>query len=149
MKSYGSLEGVTALNPTVGVLSNDSTPTDTQVLQWLAQGYSTINRALSDKGYAIPVVASAAVYDELSALNNTFVVSKLYTARSIDIISGTDEDKATVLREEFERELKDLCESDLTRLGVSLAPVSTTTASRRPIKSSQLRKVDGYARLGI
>jgi len=147
MAMYGSVTGVEALNPVVGTLTNSTVPTVSQVTEWLEEGYSIINRTLSSKGYAIPVSTDADVYNELRALNNLYASVNLYTARSLDVITGTDEEKSTELFERFNTQLIALCESDLTDVGVPLKPVDTSTRSRRGIRSLQLRRWDGYAKL--
>lgn len=144
MASYGSLSGVSALIPGAGDFNTTSTPTDSEVTTWLSQGYSRINRELSAKGYQIPVVNTAAVYGELSGLNNTYAQIRVLRALGLDIIQGTEQNKAEQLQAEFDEQLDKLACSDLTNAGVAVAAASTGKR-RRGISSVQLRRVDGYS----
>lgn len=143
MATYGSVSGVSALVPVVGTLDGSSVPNSVQVTAWLEQGYAIINRVLTGAGYSAPVSSSAAVYGELAALNNQFAAAHVIRARGLDTVQGTSEDRSVIWLEEFRQQLSDLAASDLSGAGVSLA--STTSSGRRRIRSTQLRRVDGYS----
>lgn len=117
--AYGSIEGVEALFPIVGDLDETTTPKSSQVTTWLAQGYSIINRAILDKGYQTPVLETSAIYDELVYLNNLFCHYLALRARGLDTITGEEQDKATILEEAFNEQLKDLCNSNLANMGLT------------------------------
>lgn len=145
MATYGSTAGVQALVPSVGTLGVGSTPTATQATAWLAEGYAKINRTLANAGYSTPVAADAAVYAELTALENLYAGAYVLRARAIDTASGDAEERSEVWLKDFNDSLADLAASNLAVMGVSLLP-STTTPRRRGIRTVQMRKVDGYSR---
>jgi hypothetical protein len=141
--TYGSAEGARALVPSVTALGEATTPTLGQVNQWLAQGYSVINRYLAAAGYTIPVVSSAAVYAELSGLNNLYAAAHILRALGIDLTSGDREERSAEWLEDFHTRLKELVAGDLT--GVGVTQVTKTTTRRRRIRTLQLRRIDGYS----
>ena len=144
MATYGSEAGVEALVPAVGDIDATTTPTTTQLTAWLAQGYAVINRHLAGAGYEIPVASGAAVYDELVALNNQYGAIFVIRSRGIDSVTGEGESVSDQMWEDFREQLHEVAATDLTQLGVSLATTSGT-ASRRRIRSMQLRRIDGYS----
>ena len=145
MASYGSAAGVEALVPSVGTLGAGSKPTLVQVTAWLAEGYALINRAIASAGYGVPLLNTAAVYDELSSLNNLYTAAYALRSLAIDTASGESEERSEVWLKDFYARLKSLAASDLTLVGATLLP-STTTTRRRRIRTLQMRKVDGYSR---
>lgn len=144
MATYGSAAGASALVPASYVSGQAQAPTDVQVTAWLAQGYAVINRSLANAGYAIPIVSGAAVYDELTALNNLYAAAHILRSRGLDIMSGEEETRSEVWLRNFTEQLKALAESNLTGLGVSMATVGATPARRR-IRTLQMRRIDGYS----
>lgn len=146
MASYGSVGGVEALVPSVGSLDTDTVPTSAQVTAWLAQGYAKINRTLASAGYVVPVNSGAAVYDELTALDNLFAATYVLKARQLDIVAGQDQNRADAWMKEFDRQLADLAKADLTTLGVTLSTTTPETGvRRRRLRTLQLRRTDGYS----
>ncbi len=117
--SYGSVEGVEALFPVIGDLDETTIPKSSDVTTWLAQGYSIINRAILDKGYSTPVLNTSPIYDELVYLNHLFCHFLGLRARGLDTITGEEQDKATILEEAFNEQLKSLCNSNLANMGLT------------------------------
>jgi hypothetical protein len=143
MATYGSTTGVSALTPASYMTGQSNAPTDAQVTTWLAQGYATINRALATAGYSVPVGASAAIYDELAALNNLYAGAYVLRSRGLDVMAGDEESRSEVWLRQFERQLAALAESNLSALGVTT--VTGGEAQRRRIRSMQMRRIDGYS----
>lgn len=142
MASYGSSAGCAARIPGIN-LSALSTPDMTQMETWLAQGAAVIDRALSGAGYAVPVSQSAAVYPELTALNELYAAAHALRARGMDVVVGITETRSDAWLRQFRDQLDDLARSDLVALGVSQATVAGTKHNR--IRTTQLRRVDGYS----
>lgn len=142
MATYGSTAGANALVPE---WNGSTKPTSVQVTQWLAEGYAKINRAIGNAGYATPIGSSAAVYAELTGLENLYAGAYILRARGIDTASGQEEKDSEIWLRDFYANLKDLAASDLTLQGASLIPTSTPTR-RRHIRTLQMRRVDGYSR---
>ncbi len=145
MASYGSTTGVQALLPVLGALSGSTTPTSTQVGTWLDEGAAVINRNLSSAGYSVPVMASAAAYAELTSLNNLYAAAYAIMARGLDTMQGTEENRAELWLTRFENQLKALVASDLTALGVTMATAPSNVARRRRVRTTQIKRVDGYS----
>lgn len=142
MASYGSISGVSAIVPSLGTIGASSVPTEAQITQWLAQGYSRINRKLSAAGYSVPAGSGAAVYDELTALNNLYAAAYALRARGMDTGTAEDESRDVIWLREFEERLTELANSDLSQLGVT----AVTGQKRRRIRTMQTRRIDGYSR---
>lgn len=141
---YGSIDGITALAPAVGVIDNDSTPTAAQVEEWLAEGGALINSALSAAGYAVPAVKTAAAYPILRSLETLYATAYTLRARGLDVVQGQQESRSELYLKDFHNRLKMLVASDLTAMGLTLR-TSPTVATRRGVRSMQLRRVDGYS----
>jgi hypothetical protein len=147
---YGSLDGVTALLPALGVLTPNSTPTDGQVTTWLSEASAIIDRTLSSAGWVVPAPVGAAVIPELNGLANLYAAAQGVMARGLDGASGDNESRSGDWLERFDKQLEKLAASNLTLFGISLAPSPTepTPTYRRPLRTTQLRRIDGYARNG-
>jgi hypothetical protein len=145
--AYGSVAGVSALVPVAGTLGTTSTPTSAQVTEWLAQGSARIDRALSSAGYSIPVVSTATVHAELTALANLYGAAHVIMARGLDSANGEAENRSDVMLERFNAELTSIASSDLSSLGVSSVATTGVNAGRRRVRTLQLRRIDGYADL--
>lgn len=142
MASYAAIHNVDALLPGIS-LSETSTPSNGDVTKWLNQGYAVINRKLTAAGYSTPVSSSAAVYDEMTALNALYAAAQALRARGLDSVQGNEETRSERWLREFTEQIKELCASDLTNSGVSR--LSSSSATRRGIRTAQLRRVDGYS----
>ena len=143
---YGNVAGVEALVPEMGTLTTITTPTIAEVTQWLAEGHAKINRAIVTAGYVAPITdITAALYPELTGLENLYAGAYALRARGIDTASGEDEKDSEIWLEDFYAQLKDLAMSNLALLGATPLP-STTPTRRRRIRTLQMRKVDGYSR---
>ncbi len=146
MATYGTDNGIRAIVPAAAPVDFDysTTPTNDQVDRWLAQGYSEINRYLSNAGYAVPADAAANVYDSLTALNELYAAAYVLRAKGLNVVDGGDEDYSENMLKEFYMRLKELAAQDLTLLGLILR-TSTTALKRRRFRTQQLRRVDGYS----
>lgn len=142
MATYGSVAGANALVPTWAGATN---PTAAQVTAWLAEAYAKINRAIANAGYTTPVGVTAALYPELTGLENLYAGAYILRSIAIDTASGEGEERSEIWLEDFYSQLKDLANSNLVLLGASPLP-SSTTSRRRRIRTLQMRKVDGYSR---
>lgn len=141
---YGSIDGIMALAPAVGIIDNDSTPNTGQVEEWLSEGAALINSALAGAGYAVPVVRTAAGYPFLRSLENLYATAYTLRARGLDVVQGQQESRSEVYLKDFHNRLKMLVASDLTAMGLTLR-TSPGVATRRGVRSLQLRRVDGYS----
>lgn len=144
MASYGSISGITALAPALGTIDENGTPTTTQAENWLNEGYTYINNALSTAGYAVPVVRSVACFPALRALNNLYATAYALRARGMDAADGKGESKSDIYLKDFFSRLKALAEQDLTAQGLTLR-TSPARPVRRGLRSVQMRRVDGYS----
>lgn len=147
MASYGTVAGVAALVPHSVAVNQTAHPTDAQVTTWLAEGYARINRVIASAGYSVPIGATAAVYGELTALNNLYAAAYALRSRGIDTMNGEEESRSEVWLKSFNDLLKELAESNLAAMGATVATGETSagTPSRRRIRTLQMRKVDGYS----
>jgi hypothetical protein len=140
--AYGSTVGVGYLVPAMGRLSASSQPVNTTMLTaWLAEGSSVIDRHLAGAGYAVPVLSGTTVYAELTGLANQYAAAYAIRARGLDVISGENEDRATVWLNEFYARLAALAAS-------TLADVPTSgggTVTGRRMRFTQLKRVDAYS----
>lgn len=147
MAGYGSVAGVEALVPAVAGAGFDasSTPTSTEIDTWLDEAYALINAALSGAGYSIPVSAAAGAYALLTALENLYGAA--YTLRAYGMETHHDEQENTseIYLKDFHRRLKDLTLMDLTGMGVTLRPVTSSKTRIRRLRSLQVRRIDGYS----
>jgi len=141
---YGSIDGIMALAPAVGTIDNDSTPNTGQVEEWLAEGAALIHGALAGAGYAVPAARTAAVYPLLRALNNLYAAAYTLRARGLDVVQGREETRSEIYLKDFFDRLKILAGQDLTGMGLTLR-TSPSVATRRGVRSMQLRRVDGYS----
>ena len=141
---YGSIDGIMALAPAVGTIDNDSTPDTGQVEEWLGEGAALIHGALAGAGYAVPAARTAAVYPSLRALENLYAAAYTLRARGLDVVQGREESRSEIYLKDFFDRLKLLTSQDLTALGLILR-TTPTTATRRGVRSMQLRRVDGYS----
>lgn len=142
--SYGSIDGIMALAPAVGTIDNDSTPSTAQVEEWLNEGATVINSALSAAGYTVPAARTAAVTPSLRALCNLYATAYTLRARGLDVVQGQQESRSEIYLKDFFDRLKLLASQDLTALGLTLR-TTNTVAPRRGVRSLQLRRVDGYS----
>jgi hypothetical protein len=97
---------------------------------------------LASAGWAVPVGSGAALYAELTGLNNLYAAAYALQSRGLDTVTGEGESRSDTWLQRFEAQLSDLCSSDLSGVGAS----KTTTAGTSPrLRSRQLRRVDGYS----
>ena len=143
MATYGSESGVEAIVPALGEIDTTTTPNTAQLAVWLAEGYSVINQHIAAAGYVIPVLASAALYPSLTALNDLYGAAYALRARGIEPATGQKEAISETYLKDFYDRLEELVKQDLTALDVPLRPVASL--KRRRIRSMQLRRTDGYS----
>jgi hypothetical protein len=146
MAMYGDVEGVQALLPNT-TIDDESKPSESEVEGWLTESYAIINRYIGNAGYVAPVVEATApqAYSEVTALNNLYAAAYVLRAQAIDTASGEGEERSEVWLADFWARLKDLAASNLSLLGISVIPVSTSSRPRR-IRTLQGRRIDGYSR---
>lgn len=145
MATYGSADGVLAIVPALGSITNETTPTSDQVTAWLAEGHSEINRFLSAAGYVVPVSASADLYSSLTAMNNLYAAAYALRARGMDLTQGENELRSDQYLKDFYSRLKGLGNMDLTAMG--LTQRAAPAKRRQRLRSVQLRRRDGYSAL--
>lgn len=138
----GTLAGVEALVPTVGTLGDDSTPTGAQVETWLNEASVLVNGALVGAGYSTVVAGDAAIYPALQAMTQLYAGAYVLRARGLDTLSGGDEAKSEQWMRDFYKRLAWLSSGNLEELGVT---VLTTTPRRRRLRTTQIRRIDGYS----
>ncbi len=143
MATYGSIEGIEALSPAIGTIDVASTPTIDQCDEWLEDAYAIVNSAISAAGYVVPVEDAAGAYPVVRALCNLYATAYALRARGLDVVQGEEENRSDIYLKDFYTRLKGLVAMDLTNMGVTLRP--STTTKRRRIRSMQLRRVDGYS----
>ena len=143
MATYGSQSGVQAIVPAVGVLDGSSTPTATQLVDWLEEGYSLINQILAAAGYVVPARSGIALYPSLRALNDLYGAVYVLRSRGMDIVQGEEEDRSEMYLKDFFNRLTALTGQDLTALGLVLR--TSPTPIRRGVRTLQMRRVDGYS----
>lgn len=142
--AYGTVAGVEALLPGMGsAYSSAAIPISAELQNWLDQGAAVINRKLAGAGWAAPVGSGAAVYPELTALNNLYAAAYAVQARGLDSVTGEGETRSDVWLERFNTQLSDLCSSNLAGVGVTTA--TTTTGSSPRLRTRQMRRIDGYS----
>lgn len=140
MAAYGTTAGVSALLPAIGTLSGSSTPTSAQVTAWLDEGAAVINRTLAGAGYTVPVLSTATVYAELTALNNLYAAAHAMMARGLDTVQGTDENRSGAWLERFATQLDAIARTPLPDV-----PIGNPTTVGRRARFTQLRRTDGYS----
>ncbi len=140
--AYGTTQGVEALVPAVGLFYGDSLPTTVQVEAWLNQGAAAINRALAGAGYTVPVLDTATVYPELTALNELYAAAYVVMARGLDTVSGENENRSGVWMQMFHDRL-----AALTGAALPDVPVTVSAGVARRLRTTPVRRVDGYSRV--
>ena len=141
--AYGHVTGVARINShlTDGY-SADSLPTANAVAEWIEQGASAIDLALTNAGYVTPVSHAAAVFPALARLNNLYAAAA--AEESTNILLGSGETRSEKLWTRYREELKALLAGDLTLSGVYRRSAEGDPARRR-VSSLPLRRYDGYA----
>ena len=140
--AYGTTAGVAARIPGIGA-SVLSTPDTDQIAAWLTQGSAMLDRVLSMAGYAAPVANTAALWPELAALAEQYAAAHALRARGLDSLTGEGEARSDVWLREVREAIKAMAAGDLSGVGVSLT--DAPTVRRRGIRSTQLRRIDGYS----
>lgn len=138
----GTVAGVSALVPGVGVIGPTSLPSNAQVESWLTEATVLVQGALAGAGYVIDVDEDAIIYPALSAMTQLYAAATLKAAQGIDTNSGADENSSEKMFARFYKWLSLLKGGNLEMLGVS---VSTTPTRSRRIRTTQVRRVDGYS----
>ena len=141
--SYGSVQGVSALIPAAGPIGSSSIPTATQVATWLIEATAIIDRHITMAGYAAPIANTVALYAELSAMANLYAAAMTLQARDLDTVQGTEENRSETMLTRFYTQLGAIAKADLGGMGAT--PATTSTTTRRRLRTSQVRRVDGYS----
>ena len=145
MAHYGSEGGVEGLNAhMIGGYSATTTPSSAQVAVFLEQGAATLDAALAKAGYTTPVVSTATGYQVLIRLNDLYAAACAEGAVNISTAGPGEETRSDKLWKLYRMELADFLAGDLTPLGLTLTP--STSTPRRRVRSLPLRRYDGYAR---
>ena len=147
MSMYGSVAGVSALIPAAGTLSGSSVPTTGQVGTWLTEATAIVNRHVAAAGYSVPVANTTALHPELSALANLYAAAMALQARGLDTIQGAEENRSETMLTRFYAQLGDIAKADLGGMGAT--STTTTSATRRRLRTSQIRRVDGYSEAAL
>lgn len=142
---YGTVRGVNALIPAVGTIDSDTTPNSSQVTTWLTQATSMIDRTLATAGYTTPVTTSAGVYPEISGLANLYAAAYSLRARGLDTVNADAESRSEQWLQEYRDGLQALASSDLSSVGVTPVTTTGTSTGRRRLRTTQVRRVDGYS----
>lgn len=140
---YGSLEGVSALVPSVGVFDAITTPSDAQVSVWLQEASTLIDSTLATVGYNTTVASTAAIAPVLSAMAQLYAAATVLQARGLDSVTGENENKSEKMFKRFYGQLHLLSDSHLEELGVTVK--ITSRARRRRLRTVQTRRIDGYS----
>lgn len=139
---YGDVEGVAALVPGVGAITEDSVPNESQVETWLSEASVMVDGVLAGAGYVIGISDAAAIYPALSAMTQLYAAATLLQAQAIDVGSGQEENRSEAMFRRFYAWLKMLSGGNLEALGVT---VSLVPPRRKRFRSTQIRRVDGYS----
>lgn len=142
---YGTVAGVGALIPAAGTIGSSSTPTSTQVTTWLTQATSIIDRTLATAGYTTPATSSAGVYPEIAGLANLYAAAYALRARGLDTVNADAESRSEQWLREFRDGLNAVASSDLASVGMTPLPTTGTTTGRRRLRTTQIRRTDGYS----
>jgi hypothetical protein len=140
---YGTVEGAIALVPAAHI-DVDSTPTQDSVEQWLIEGSSAIDIAVSMAGYTVPAAVDTVVLPRLDALANLYAGAYVLRSRGLDTLVGETEQRSDVWLREFYDGLQALVSGDLSGVGLVLRPATAASVGRR-VRSIPLRRVDGYS----
>ena len=120
--AYSSASDVAGLCRNIlGGASNFTTstsPTLAAVNNWLSSGCALIETALADKGYSMPVPATALVYDQVGNLNSLFGAGHVELSRTNVRLGPGERTRGQQFLEQFRAGLKWLAQMDLTRAGL-------------------------------
>lgn len=122
--------------------SASTAPTSNDVARWESAGYSRLNRALSGKGYAVPVSSAATCYDELVELEALYAAAMAHTTRNIQQTSSGATTKGAQLMAQFKDGLKDLLSSDLSLAGLTLGTAPMLYAGGLSISDKEVDEAD-------
>ena len=145
--AYGNVWGVNALVPVVGVIGSSTVPTSAQVASWLTEASAIVDRHVATAGYSIPVAKTATLHAELGALANLYAAAMALQARGLDTVQGTEENRSETMLTRFYTQLGAIAKADLGGMGAT--PATTSTTTRRRLRTSQVRRVDGYSENAI
>jgi hypothetical protein len=145
---YGTVAGAAAMVPSVGPITSTSTPKDSDVTGWLEEGSSIINTRLSSAGYQTPADAEAAIYPMLRGLAQLYAAATILQARSVDNLSGGEEDRSEQMYKRFRLALDALLKGeygDLSGSGLIAIGGQVVTERSARIRTVMSNKVDGYS----
>jgi hypothetical protein len=94
-------------------------PTDTDVTNWLTEGYAIINTALASRGYSTPVASAATCYAQVAGLEALYGAAQAHSARAVQVTSADEATKGQVIMRIFRDGVKNLLSQDLSLAGVT------------------------------
>lgn len=99
--------------------STATSPTLTHVNNWLEQGYSVINTALTNLGYSVPAASSATIYDRLTNLNTLYAAAYTELSRINVTLGPGERTRGQVFMQLFDQGVDALQSMDLSTAGIS------------------------------
>lgn len=117
-------------------------PTIYEVNQWLSSGCSIIESTLAGCRYTVPVAAGATIYDWIVSLNALYAAAYAEMSRSNVTLSPGERTRGQVMLEQFDAQLKRLCEGDLTNAGLSRATNAQLYAGGISVADKQRQESD-------
>jgi hypothetical protein len=144
---YGTVAGAAAMVPSVGPITATSTPNDATVQAWLEEGSAIINTRLNAAGYVMPADPLAAITPMLRGLAQLYAAATILQARSVDNLSGGEEDRSEQMYKRFRTALDALVKGDYGDMsGSGLVPIGGQVTERAArIRTVGTSKVDGYS----
>jgi len=99
--------------------SASTTPTQSQVNNWIAQGANQIDTVLATKGYTPPANSACNIYGQLGDLNTYYAVARAEKARTNVRLAPGERTRGQVFQKDFDDGIKLLLASDLSRAGLT------------------------------
>ena len=96
-------------------------PGSAQLVRFMSAGCALIEGKLKSRGYSTPVPATAAVYDFVADVEATYAAFRAEAVRVSSRTGSGERTRAEILRNQFDKMLKDLMAMDLTYMGVAMA----------------------------
>lgn len=94
-------------------------PTLTEVNSWLSSGCSLIELKLGSCGYGLPAASGTVIYDHLSHLNTIYAAGWAHNSRMTATVTADERTVGDRYLMAFDKEIGNLCEYDLTLVGLS------------------------------
>ena len=100
--------------------SASTTPTQSQVNNWITQGAQQIDTILRTKGF-VPPSSACDIYGQLGDLNTYYAVARAEKARTNVRLAPGERTRGQVFQKDFDEGLKALLAGDLSRAGLTYA----------------------------